>query len=152
MNQPLDIAYSFLGQSEIGGPDHNPLLVGLANWVEPWVRDDETAWCGLCMGWVCKIAGLPLPDHPARARSWMTAGEPVPIARARPGYAVAVFKRGAHPQPGPDVFDAPGHVGLFVGPFYDGRILVLGGNQSNMVSIAPFAVSDLLVIRDLSKT
>jgi len=76
-------------------------------------------------------------------------GESVPLARARPGYTVAVFKRGPHPQPGPDVLDATGHVGLFVGPFFDGRLLVLGGNQKDMISIAPFPVSDLLGIRRL---
>jgi uncharacterized protein (TIGR02594 family) len=139
-----------IGQTEVGGPEHNPLLIGLAQWVTPWVKDDETAWCGLFCGWCCKFADIHPPDHAARARSWLTVGTEIRLAEARPGFDVAIFKRGPHPQPGPDVLDATGHVGLFVGPFYDGRILVLGGNQSNMVSIAPFPVSDLLGIRRLS--
>jgi hypothetical protein len=57
--------------------------------------------------------------------------------------------RGTGKQPGPDVTAAPGHVGLFAG-LEGTHVLVLGGNQSNGVSVARFPVARVLGVRRLA--
>ena len=146
---PFDIAFSFLGTTEVPGPQHNPLIVGLVGMAVPWVKDDETAWCGGFCGGICKIAHQPMPDNPLGARQWLTVGTPVKFEDAFPGHDIVILKRGTGSQPGPDVLHASGHVGFFVGPFGYDRVLVLGGNQSNKVSIGQFPVEDILGIRRL---
>jgi hypothetical protein len=60
-----------------------------------------------------------------------------------------IFKRRTGSQPGPEVIDAPGHVGFFAG--VDGtKILVLGGNQSDSVSIGSYPKNTLLGVRRLA--
>jgi len=63
------------------------------------------------------------------------------------GYDVVILSRGSGPQPDASVLNAPGHVGFFAGWGTDGRIMILGGNQGDTVSIAPFDVSRVLGIR-----
>ena len=70
---------------------------------------------------------------------------------AVPGFDVVILSRGDGLQPGPEVLDAPGHVGFFAGfvPAPDGRHLVqvLAGNQGNQVSIQNFPAERILGIR-----
>jgi hypothetical protein len=68
---------------------------------------------------------------------------------ATPGFDVVTLKRGGGRQPGPDVIEAPRHVGFYAGTEGE-RILVLGGNQRNSVSIARYAKSRLLGVRRLA--
>lgn len=70
------------------------------------------------------------------------------MEEAIPGFDVVIFKRGGGNQPGPDVINAPGHVGFYAG--IQGKdILVLGGNQNDTVSISGYAKSRLLGVRRL---
>lgn len=73
----------------------------------------------------------PVPQHWYRAKAWADWGKPTP---PRVG-AVAVFGR-----------SGGGHVGFVVGESAD-SLYVLGGNQSNMVNIAPIAKSRLIALR-----
>jgi len=59
-----------------------------------------------------------------------------------------ILKRGPGEQPGPEVIDAPGHVGLFAG-FDATRVLLLGGNQSDTVQVSQYARDRILGIRRL---
>jgi len=59
-----------------------------------------------------------------------------------------ILRRGQGEQPGPDVIDAPGHVGFFAG-VSGGSILVLGGNQSDAVNVKAFPADSVLGIRRL---
>lgn len=75
-----------------------------------------------------------LIENPYWARNWTKFGVP---ASHIPYGAIVVFERGSG-----------GHVGFAVGISKDGKNLyVLGGNQSNSVSIAPIAISRLLASR-----
>jgi hypothetical protein len=67
----------------------------------------------------------------------------------KPGYDVVVLKRGSGKQPGPDVINAPGHVGFFAGYEYGNKIYLLGGNQGDTVSIAAYDTNRVLGIRRL---
>lgn len=108
---------------------------------------DETPWCSAFVNRLCWLLRLPRSKS-ARARSWLAVGVPVTAHEARPG-DVVVLKRGTGTQPGPEVLDAPGHVGLFAG--YDGtKVHVLGGNQGDAVSVAAFSAGQVLGIRRIS--
>lgn len=146
-----DLAQRFVGEiHELNGSDHHPFiqwahsLCGLGS-----NQPDETPWCS---AWANAIAWtLRLPrSKSAAARSWLRVGVPVSLNDARPGYDVVVLQRGAGPQPGPDVINAPGHVGFFAG--LDGpSVLILGGNQGDGVSLAPFPRSRVLGVRRLKE-
>jgi uncharacterized protein (TIGR02594 family) len=109
---------------------------------------DETPWCSAFVNGIAWELRLPRSKS-ARARSWLNVGVPVWINEARPGSDVVVLKRGTGIQPGPEVIEAPGHVGFFAG-LQDSRVLVLGGNQGNQVTIASFHLDRLLGIRRLA--
>jgi hypothetical protein len=84
-----------------------------------------------------------------RARSWLEVGTPVSEMDVEVGFDVVVLKRGAS-DAGPETINAPGHVGLYAGTMpLDSDVLILGGNQSNKVSVAAFSASRILGIRRL---
>ena len=134
-------AKTHLGLKEIKGKKHEAAIVGFFEAVgHGWVKDDETAWCAAFLGAVLKDNGLPLPPLQERlaARSYLMVGEPVELKDAKPGDLV-VFWRGA-----PTGWQ--GHAGFLVS--HDKTtVAVLGGNQSDAVSIAPYPVSRLLGVR-----
>jgi len=65
------------------------------------------------------------------------------------GFDVVILKRGEGAQPGPEVVNAPGHVGLFAGREGD-SILLLAGNQSDAINVQRFPASEILGIRRLA--
>lgn len=147
---PYESMTRYIGVREIAGPNNNGLiqfahsLCGL----DP-ETPDETPWCSSFLNMVVWHLRLPRSKS-AAARSWLEVGTPISLADARPGYDVVIFKRGADPQPGPEVTrGAPGHVGLYAGE-EGSSVLVLGGNQSNSVSIARYPAKDVLGVRRLS--
>lgn len=125
------------------------------------IRDPQTGVAtvtGNCSAFVSYIAfllGLPRSKSLA-ARSWLAIGTPVELANARSGFDVVILKRGKTPQPGPEVLHAPGHVGFFSalspafpGSSRSGKVYLLGGNQGDAVSVAPFDTEDVLGVRRL---
>ena len=68
------------------------------------------------------------------------------------GYDVVVLKRGGENQPGPEVLDAPGHVGLFAATTCKrDKVYMLSGNQNNAVTIAPYPAERILGIRRIDE-
>lgn len=138
---------------ERSGSAHHPFVVW-AHELAGLGRDvpDETAWCGSSLGALCRILGLTVPSFYARARQWLTVGEPVPLDNAREG-DIVIFKRGAGPQPGPGVLDAPGHVAIFEHLIVDdvdddgNMVSVIGGNQRNSWTTAQLPAGDVLGVR-----
>lgn len=151
------LAETWIGVREIPGKKHNPQIVA---WIQEaggtWIEDDETAWCSAFMFTVAKRLRLPVPESGRlRARSWLRVGTPVPWGEWKVGFDVAVLKRGGGNQPGPDVLDAQGHVGLYAGhsladPIHGDTISLLAGNQGNEVCVARFPLDRLLDVRRLS--
>jgi len=132
----MKVARSFYGMREIPGAKHNPDVVrlfGLAG--HPEIHDDETAWCAAYVGGVLHLAGMEGTGS-LSARSYEQWGQPLD----HPMYGcVGVKKRtgGAAWQ---------GHVGFVVGAS-DSEIFLLGGNQSNMVSVAGFDRREFTALR-----
>ena len=138
----FQVAQRFMGLKEVEGPMSNAMVLGMLQLDTKWVEDDETAWCSAFVNFTCHVLGLPRSRSLA-ARSWLLVGQSVPLTDARVGYDIVVLSRGKLPQPGPEVVAAPGHVGFYAGQDVK-NVLVLGGNQGNSVSVAPFPKSRIL--------
>ena len=97
-------------------------------------RDDETSWCAAFVGSVLEETGI-TSTRSAAARSYIKWG----IACAQRLGAIVVFSR-----PGSSW---SGHVGFVVGRDAVGRVMVLGGNQGDAVTISPFETARVLGYR-----
>ena len=95
-----------------------------------------TAWCAAFVNSTLKQSGVEGTGK-LNARSFLDWGTPVDTPQRGD---VAIFSRG-------DRNGWQGHVGFFDSYADDGRINVLGGNQSDSVSIAPYAANRLLGFR-----
>ena len=80
------------------------------------------------------------------ARSWLNVGYAIDIDAAEVGWDIVIFKRGSGAQPGPNVINAPGHVGFYAG-MNGTKVQVLGGNQGDAVSIKGYSKSRILGVR-----
>jgi len=112
-----------------------------------WPGDDDVPWCSAFVNYVTWLLRLPRSKN-LLARSWLRVGVPIGINAAEAAFDIVILKRGEGDQPGPDVIDAPGHVGLFAGREGD-NVLVLGGNQGDAVNLARYDVHRVLGIRRL---
>ena len=134
----LAVMQSRLGIKEIPGPEHNEIIVSW--WAEVgWggIKDDETAWCSICLCSAAKEAGLPMPPHDVRplARGWLKWGVP---AEPQPG-AVGVWPRGTS--------DWQGHCAVVERVLPNGKVQCIGGNQGNAVTRRVFNIDDALGFR-----
>lgn len=127
MQQPSWMAEAWreLGQSERSGSTHNPRIVAMFDELGHPSQADETAWCAAFVGACLERAGI-ASTRSLMARSYEEWG--VPSAAPSAG-AIAVLRRGSDPT--------LGHVGFLVGAT-DTHVLLLGGNQSDAVTVASF--------------
>ena len=132
----LGLARTYLGEREVPGIRHNSNIIRWLELLKSRVRDDETAWCAAYVGGVFEMLGIESTRSLA-ARSYLDWG--VKLDAPAVG-CVVVFWRGR-----PDGWS--GHVGFVVGVLPDGRLWVLGGNQGDAVSIAPFDTKRVLGYR-----
>lgn len=148
---PYEVAERLVGIKEVPGVGDHPFVQACLYLDTHQVMHDETAWCSAFANWVCWLCRTTRSKSLA-ARSWLSVGMPVTLSLAgggpTPGWDIVVLKRGGGDQPGPDVVNALGHVGFYSG--YEpglGMVNVLGGNQSNAVTIERFPVDRILGIR-----
>ncbi|CAN5333696.1 TIGR02594 family protein [soil metagenome] len=125
---------ALLGTIETPGTADNPVIIGWANEVglSKTYSDDSIPWCGLFAAVVAKRAGKAVVGGPLWARNWAKFGEET----GKPSLGdVLVFQR-----------DGGGHVGFYVA---EDSIAyhVLGGNQSDKVSIARVAKARCVATR-----
>ena len=120
-------ARKHIGLAEIPGPKTHPTITAWLKKLQAWWADDETPWCGVFVAACIDAARLPLPKFWMRAKAWAEWGER--LAAPVPG-CVVVFER-----------HGGGHVGFVVGRTSSNLLMVLGGNQGNRVSVAPFESS-----------
>ena len=129
----LKIAYQYLGLKEIPGAKHNPQIL---QWWQDigagWFKDDETSWCGAFVGGVLLEAKMPIlaASEAPRARAWEKWGQRLDGPAVG---SVATFWRGSPSA-------KTGHVAFVLGRYGD-RLVCIGGNQSNAVTIANFSLS-----------
>ena len=122
------------GLKEIVGGKHNPILLAMLKVMgsfssesRAWWQDDETPWCGLFVGYTQGIAGRYVIKEWFRAKSWQS-DQLTKLDKPAYGCIVTFTREGG------------GHVGYVIGQDKQGNLMVLGGNQRNMVCILPFAV------------
>lgn len=127
------LARKYIGLEEIKGTRHNPTIIKwldemgqFSNEARAWWREDETPWCGLFVGWVLGRSGRYVVKEWYRAKEWIS---PQLTELSAPAYgSIAVMSR-----------VGGGHVGFVVGKDDRGNIMLLSGNQNDMVSIAAFS-------------
>jgi uncharacterized protein (TIGR02594 family) len=123
--QILVQARHLIGTKEIVGKIHSKVILGWAKelGIEKTYTNDEIAWCGLFIAYVCHKAGLVLPFTALEslwALNWNKFGDKQKVAMLGD---ILTFKR-----------NGGGHVGIYVGED-ETCYHVIGGNQSNMVNI-----------------
>ena len=132
----LQVARGELGVKEIPGQQDNPRIleyhktVGLS-------ESEATPWCSSFVYWCLKKAGVSTAGGTAAAKSWLTASSMQTLEKAVYG-CIVVLNRPPNP--------ALGHVGFYVGS-EGSRILLLGGNQGDKVSISGYPVDRVAGLR-----
>jgi len=133
-------AMQYVGQKEIPGKKHNSLIIEWTRQLIRWASSDEIPWCSTFLQAVAKKAGYHTTGATAAARSWLKVG--YEVDHPEPGDLAVFWRYSPHSW--------KGHVGIVVN-VHDGYVWVLGGNQSNMVNVAPYPISRLLSYRKLIK-
>lgn len=143
-----ELAQRFVGLREIPGSEHNPQILAMLRLDMDWPDGDEVPWCSGFVNYCFWLLDLDR-SRSLRARSWLEVGEPIGLHAAEPGFDVVVLSRGPNPQPGPDVIEAPGHVGLYARHTSE-RVSLLSGNQSDTVNITAYDVDRVLGVRRIT--
>jgi uncharacterized protein (TIGR02594 family) len=126
MDMPWIVAgKKYVGLREIPGPRHDSTIVMWLKKLNAWWTDDETPWCGVFVAHCMQSCNLKTPKYWMRAKDW-NEGWGVKLKNPIVGCVVVFERKGG------------GHVGFVLGETSDDRLVVLGGNQSNMVNIAKF--------------
>ena len=127
-------AVRYLGINEIKGKLNNATIMSWAKdvGVDKIYTSDEIAWCGLFVAKVVLKAGFEVVKDPLWALNWSNFGTKQSVAMLGD---VLVFKR-----------DGGGHVGFYIAEDKN-YFHVLGGNQSNSVSITRIAKNRCVAIR-----
>lgn len=127
-----------LGIKEAAGTANNAVILGwakaLGGWIASYFTADSIAWCGLFVGHIVATT-LPaeaLPSNPLGAKNWASFGKKLTTPAIG---AILVFTR-----------SGGGHVGFYAGEDAE-AYHVLGGNQSDAVTIARVAKSRCIAIR-----
>ncbi len=125
MSEPqyLTIARRYLGVKELTGKNDSPVLLSWwQRFKAAWLYGQP--WCGLLVAVCMKEAGLPYPQAFYRAKSWLDYGKKINTPSL--GTIVIFDRKGG------------GHVGFVIGLDHANNLLVIGGNQSNQVSVMTF--------------
>jgi len=129
----LTEARKYIGTKEIPGVKHEPLILQWWKAIKRGgIKTDEVPWCAAFVGAMLEQSGVQSSRFES-AQSYLNWG--VRIAAAQVG-CVVVFQR-----------EGGGHVGFVVGRDKYGRLLVLGGNQGNAVTVAAFSLDRVVGYR-----
>jgi uncharacterized protein (TIGR02594 family) len=147
------VALDMLGTLEGPGVVDNPIVLGWAdeiartchrpydNWAADFFNKDSIAWCGLFVGVVAarSCQGRPErmpPNKYLSALAWAGWGVTVDPTDIEVGDVVMLVRNGG------------GHVFIALGVSQDGkRIMGIGGNQGDAVTIAEFDRARLYAVR-----
>lgn len=151
----VQMARKFDGIKEVQGQVDNPQIMAFLRLDQSWPSHDEVPWCSAFANYVAWLADRQRTvSMQLRARAWLRVGVPLdldnPLLAAsrdvRLNTAV-IFMRGGSTA-GPDVLDAPGHVAFYL-DHTESEVRVIGGNQSDSVSIASYPRPRVLGLRYL---
>ena len=129
----LIVARSYLGVTEVPGKGDSPTIQRWLRGLKAWWSDDATPWCGTFVATCIRESGYHPPPHWYRARAYLDWGSV--LRSPRVGCVVVYERKGG------------GHVGFIEGRDLRGRLMTIGGNQADRVSVAPFESSRVLGFR-----
>jgi len=137
----LELAQRFVGEVHERNPGDDPFI----QWCHASCHlsadtPDEVPWCSSFLNRLCWILRLPRSSS-AAARSWLTIGRPIDLVDIVVG-DVVIFARADDPS--------SGHVGLYVGTSDEQFVMILGGNQTDQVTVTRFFARSIIGIRRLS--
>jgi uncharacterized protein (TIGR02594 family) len=136
----LSPAWVELGQHELLGTPANPRIRDLyADAHHSEITSDEVAWCAAYVSACLERAKIP-STRSLLARDYLAWGGALDTPRLG---AIAVLSRDPDPN--------AGHVAFLIGQTAD-QLILLGGNQSNAVTVQAFPKSRLLSLRWPSPT
>jgi uncharacterized protein (TIGR02594 family) len=132
-------AKEYIGLKEIVGAKHNTTIL---DWLEylsnikgadkAFWKEDETPWCGTFVAYCLHKSDRAIPKDWYRAKSY--ANPSYGTMLSKPAYgSIAVFHR-----------NGGGHVAFVIGKTKDGKLVCLGGNQGNMVSVKTFSTENVI--------
>lgn len=135
-------ALQYFGIKEVSGSKSNPVILDMAAGlgISNIYKDDDLSWCALFINHLIRITGKPIlqvgndPYNYLRAKYMLNWGKQVQQGDERLG-DVLVFDR-----------EGGGHTGLYIAESGT-TFFVLGGNQSNSVSITEISKARLLGAR-----
>ena len=147
------VALDMLGTLETAGAANNPVILGWADevaklcknnyneWAADFYNSDKIPWCGLFCAVVAARASQGRPERfpPNKylaALAWSNWGVTVQSNDIQIGDIVVLVR------------DGGGHVFIAVGTSPDGkRVMGIGGNQKDKVSIAEFDAARIYAVR-----
>jgi uncharacterized protein (TIGR02594 family) len=124
----LSVSLSHVGLREMAGSADNVELVDMIRSVADDYQVDATPWCAGWVSYCLAKAGLKPSSSPLWALSYARGWGVRLVAPALGAIAVKTRNGG-------------GHVTFVAGRTRDGRLACCGGNQNDMVNVAPYAVS-----------
>jgi uncharacterized protein (TIGR02594 family) len=131
-------ARTFYGLRDIEGSSHEPkVLMFFHETGNTKIKNDESAWCSVFMGFCAKKQGLQFSKY-MNARSWLNVGDTV--SNPQPGDVVVFWREKKDSW--------KGHVSIYLGKSADGKELYcLGGNQNDEVCIQTYEAETVLGFR-----
>lgn len=127
----VKIAYKELGTKEAAGGANNPRIIEYHAATSGNFQADSVHWCSSFVNW-CILKSGRTPTDNATALSWRNWSGGYKLDA--PAYGcIAVFSYGG----------GRGHVGFVVGRDGD-RLQILGGNQSDAVTVSKFSTSQIV--------
>lgn len=142
MDQPpwLQAAWAAFGVSEASGSANaSDVLAFYREAGHGEIKDDRVPWCAAFLGAMLKRSGI-AGTGSLLARSYLAWGDLMDAPRIG---AITVLARGDDPN--------AGHVGFLLGQEQN-RVFLLGGNQSDTVSVEAFDAGRVLAYRWPSQT
>lgn len=120
-------AKKHIGLKEEPGAGNNPTIISWWKDIKRGgIKQDSVPWCAAFVGSCLERVGIESTRFES-AKSYLAWGQPLPEAVY--GCIVVFYRDGGG-----------GHVGFPVGIDAQGRLMVIGGNQADAVSIAPFDI------------
>ena len=135
----IDVAFKQEGVHEIKGKETNSDIAKWLKELKAWWTDDETAWCGTFVAWCLHQANVACPKLWMQALAYRTGGTKL----TKPAYGCVAIKERK----------GGGHVCFVVGrDMKTGKLVCIGGNQSDQVCLALYNDSDFVEFRWYGKT
>jgi len=142
MTELLIEMLSKYGMSEIAGAQSNPEIIAMGKELGFDIVDDsETAWCSLALNYFAKKCGYEYSNS-LSARSWLKMPNQIIVLKPEIGDVAVLWRE--------SIDSWKGHVGLFISQDVH-NIYLLGGNQGNSLTIAPYPIERVLGYRKLRK-